>query len=106
MWCCRRMMRIKWTERMTNERVLEMVQEERQIWKVLTERRHKWMGHVYRHNDFIVSIIEGKREGHQRRGRPRERYIQQIVKYSGSNTYPDMKRKTSDREAWRASNQS
>uniref|UniRef100_A0A8D9A1I9 Uncharacterized protein n=1 Tax=Cacopsylla melanoneura TaxID=428564 RepID=A0A8D9A1I9_9HEMI len=77
---------------MTNERVLELVQEERQIWKVLTERRHKWMGHVYRHNDFIVSIIEGKREGHQRRGRPRERYIQQIVKYSGSNTYPDMKR--------------
>jgi hypothetical protein len=62
MWCWRKRMKIKWTERMTNERVLELVQEERQIWRMLTERRHKWIGYVYRHNNFMVSIIEGKRE--------------------------------------------
>ncbi|KAI5753243.1 hypothetical protein M8J77_025046 [Diaphorina citri] len=29
-----------------------------------------------------------------------------VVKYSGSCSYPEMKRKTSDREEWRAINQS
>jgi hypothetical protein len=61
---------------------------------------------VYQHNDFIISIIEGKREGQQGRGRPRARYIDQVVKYSGSCSYPETKRKTSDREEWRAINQS
>ncbi|KAI5715577.1 hypothetical protein M8J77_018806 [Diaphorina citri] len=106
MWCWRKMNKIKWTERMSNERVLQMVGERRQIMNMLEERRHRWIGHLYRHNDFMVAIIEGKRQGSQGRGRPRERYIDQIVKYSGSETYADMKRKTSDRVEWRAINQS
>lgn len=106
MWSWRRMMKIKWTERMSNERVLELVGESRQILRMLSERRHKWVGHMYRHNDFMISILEGKREGSQPRGRPRLSYINQIVKYSGSNSYTEMKRKTSNREEWRASYQS
>jgi hypothetical protein len=99
MWCWRRMKKIKWTERMSNI-------ERRQLWDVLEERRHKWIGHLYRHNDFMVSIIKGRRQGDQGRGRPRLSYISQVVKYSGCNSYAEMKRKTSDRTSWRATNQS
>lgn len=106
MWCWRKMCKIKWTERMSNERVLQLVGERRQMMSMLEDRRHKWIGHLYRHNEFMVSIIEGKRQGSQGRGRPRARYMDQIVKYSGCDTYTDMKRKTSNRIAWRAVNQS
>uniref|UniRef100_A0A8D8XVA7 Uncharacterized protein n=1 Tax=Cacopsylla melanoneura TaxID=428564 RepID=A0A8D8XVA7_9HEMI len=83
MWCWRRMKKIKWTERVSNERVLEMVNEERQIWKEIQERRHRWIGHIYRHNTFVVDTIEGRREGAQGRGRPRMSYIKQIMEYAG-----------------------
>uniref|UniRef100_A0A8D8US24 Uncharacterized protein n=1 Tax=Cacopsylla melanoneura TaxID=428564 RepID=A0A8D8US24_9HEMI len=96
------MMRIKWTERMTNERVLELVGETRQIWRTFEERRHKWIGHMYRHNEEMVSIIEGRRQGYQGRGRPRSSYIEQTVKYARCSTYAEMKRKTSNRTEWRA----
>ncbi|KAI5747401.1 hypothetical protein M8J77_014177 [Diaphorina citri] len=62
------------SEPVSNERVLEMVGERRMIWKALQQRRHKWIGHIYRHNQFLVDIIEGRREGGQRRGRPRMKY--------------------------------
>ncbi|KAI5720095.1 hypothetical protein M8J77_001812 [Diaphorina citri] len=101
MWCWRKMKKIKWTERVSNVRVLQMVNERRQIWRMIQERRHRWMGHLFRHNQFVKNIIEGKREGAQGQGRPRTSYINQIIQFAGCNNYEEMKEMTQDRDRWR-----
>ncbi|KAJ4444360.1 hypothetical protein ANN_06152 [Periplaneta americana] len=45
MWIWRRMERMKWTDRMTNEVMLERVGEERMMLKLIWKRRRNWLGH-------------------------------------------------------------
>ena len=39
MWCYRRMMNIKWMDRITNEEVLERIGERRTLWKSEEKKR-------------------------------------------------------------------
>ena len=61
------MLKIKWTGRITNEKVFQRVKEERKLLKMLNNRRHSWIGHIIRQNEFVVNILEGAisgKEGH------------------------------------------
>ena len=46
--------KIKWTDGMTNEEVFQRVKEERLLLKILNNRPHSWIGHIIRHNEFVV----------------------------------------------------
>jgi len=74
-WCWRRMLKIKWTERITNEKVFQRVKEERLFLKILSNRRHSWIGHIIRHDEFVVNILEGAISGKEAMGRPRLQYL-------------------------------
>ena len=39
-WCWRRTLKIEWTDRITNDEVLQKVKEERLLLKILKNRRH------------------------------------------------------------------
>jgi hypothetical protein len=39
-WCWRRMLKIKWTDRIMNEEIFQRVKEERLLLKTLNNRRH------------------------------------------------------------------
>jgi hypothetical protein len=56
------MLKIKWTDRITNE-------EERLLLKILKNRRHSWIGHIIRHNEFVINILEGAISGQKGRGK-------------------------------------
>ena len=51
MWIWRRMEKISWRDRVTNDQVLEMVEENRMIIDVIRSRKKKWIGHVLRGKD-------------------------------------------------------
>ena len=70
-WCWRKMLKIKWTDRITNDEVYQRAKEERLLLKFLKNRRHLWIGHTIRHNEFVVNIIEGAISGKKAVGRPR-----------------------------------
>ena len=48
-------------------------QEERLLSKILGNRRHSWIGHTVRRNEFVVNILEGAISGKKAMGRPRLR---------------------------------
>ena len=48
MWMWRRMMKVSWTERKSNEEVLRMVGAERELLRVVRGRQMRFLGHVMR----------------------------------------------------------
>ena len=65
------MLKIKWSDRITNDGVFQKVKEERLLLKILKNRRHSWIGHTIRRNEFLVNILEGAISGKKAVGRPR-----------------------------------
>jgi len=52
-----------------NDEVFQRAIEERLFLKILQERRHSWIGHIIRHNEFVVNILEGAISGKKGRGK-------------------------------------
>jgi hypothetical protein len=64
------MLKIKLTDRITNDEVFQRVKEERLLLKFLNNRRHSLIGHIIRHNEFVVNILEGAISGEKAMGKP------------------------------------
>ena len=77
MWCYRRMMKIKWIDRITNEEVLKRIGERRTLWKSLRKRRDQMMGHTLILGELLRNILEW--EVGKKRGRPKLEYFDQII---------------------------
>ena len=56
-------LKIKWTDRITNDEVFQRVKDERLLLKILKNRHHSWIGYTIRHNKFVVNILEGAMSG-------------------------------------------
>ncbi|KAG8228881.1 hypothetical protein J437_LFUL007618, partial [Ladona fulva] len=66
-WLRKRVTSIKWTDRKTNEQMLNQL-------KTTKTRKAKLLGHIIRHDYFIETISEENILGKKLRGRPRNFY--------------------------------
>jgi len=69
MWIWRRMEKISWMDKVTNEDVLKKVNESKNMLNVIRQRKRKWIG--LRHDEFLQEIFEGRMKGRPTRGRKR-----------------------------------
>jgi len=97
MWLWRRMEKISYTDRITNEEVLKRVGEERQIMNLIRSRKRNWMGHILRGESLMKEVVEGRMEGKRTRGRPRKGMLDDLI----GSSFGDMKRRAENREEWR-----
>jgi len=67
---------------------------------------HPWIGHTFRHNKFIVNILEGAIFGKKAVVRPRRQYLKQVARNIGADSYTAMKRMACNSSRWKAANQS
>jgi hypothetical protein len=61
--CWRRKLKIKWKDGITTDEVFQTTKEEILLLKILKNRSHSWIGHIIRHNEFAVNILEGAISG-------------------------------------------
>ena len=59
----RRMEKISWVDKNTNEEIMNMVQEDRKILNTMRCHKHKSMGHVLRHDGLLCDVLERKDVG-------------------------------------------
>jgi len=101
MWFLRRMLRISWTERMSNQEVLEKARTERFIIKLIRKRQLEFLGHIMRKGELENLSVTAKINGRHDRGRQRLTYIASLSKWTGINNL-ELLRNTRDRKLWRS----
>jgi len=96
MWIWRRMEKISWTEHISNEEVLKLVEEERSMLTTIRTRQRNYMGYIMRGYSLQREIIEGRMSGKRGRGRPRQK-LQDLMMSEG---YSKLKEEAQHRETW------
>ncbi|KAL1448646.1 hypothetical protein WDU94_000548, partial [Cyamophila willieti] len=103
-WCYRRILRVSWTEKVTNKEILRRVGKNSfDLIKTIKKRKMAYAGHVMRGSsgDFMLRTLEGKIEGKRPRGRKRRKWIDDIKEWTKIKTYGECKRFAEDREKWK-----
>ena len=103
MWFFRRMLKISWTERVTNEAVLQRAGACRELMKTIRQRQLRFLGHVMRMGQLESVCVMGKVEGRRGRGRPRIKLVDTLAKAVGGGTTPaQLLQMTERRSDWRS----
>jgi hypothetical protein len=105
-WCWRRMLKIKWTDKITSVEVFQMAKEEKLLLKILKNRRHSWIWHIIRYNEFVINILERAISGKKAVKRPRLKHLKQVARNTGADSYTTMKRMACNNSRWKAADQS
>ena len=100
MWFYRRMLRISWTDHMSNEEVLAKAGTRRKLVVTIRKRQLQFLGHVLRKEELEDVAITGKIEGKRARGRQRLTFISSLSHWMKINE-KDIIRTAKDRDLWR-----
>ena len=104
MWCWRRMLRITWIMKRTNDSVLQEIQPKKRLLCLIQSQMLSYFGHIARRDgDGLEKVImQGRVEGNRKPGRPRTRWIDQIKSVVGASSLQDLYFLARDRLRWRA----
>jgi hypothetical protein len=105
-WSWTGMLKIKRTDKTTNDEVFQRVKEERLLLEISQNRLHSWIGHEVRHYEFVVNILEGEIYGKKAVGRPRLQYLKQVARNTAADSFTAMRGMACNSSRWNAANQS
>ena len=102
MWLYRRLLRVNWHEKRTDESILQQLQVDRELLSTVMKRKLTFFGHACRNKkcSLMKTVIQGKLEAKRKRGRPRAHYFENIKKWTGKTT-PEVYGVVDRRDEWR-----
>ena len=80
LWCWRRLLRVPWTARRSNQSILKKISPECSLKGLMLKLKLQYFGHVMQRVDTFEKILMmGKIEGRRRKGRQRMRWLDGIT---------------------------